>query len=189
MNVQSVPFDRFQVAAAVDRLIYGDEAIFDPDDARMVLAQLPRKASPWFQFGIAGKMSGGSRKGFAAGIGDVKIKDDRDRQFEYHSANDAYSRAGQWKLMWIGKRGSQYVEIEQVMADVTDEGRGAMICYTSDGEPTRMEIRVNRSFRLFWSPVVVVVPGWKPWKVPAAPGYSLTQRSDEDGVATKESQG
>ncbi|HVY14581.1 MAG TPA: hypothetical protein VHB27_05100 [Rhodopila sp.] len=170
----SVPFDRFQVAAAVDRLIYGDETTFDPEDARTVLAQLPRKSSPWIQFGIAGKRSGGSHKGYAAGVGDVKIEDERNRQFEYHSANDAYSRAGQWKLMWIGKRGSQYVEIEQVMSDVTDEGRGAMICYTADGEPVRMEIRVNRSFRLFWSPIVVVVPGWKPWKTPAAPRRAET---------------
>jgi hypothetical protein len=44
-----------------------------------------------------------------------------------------------------------------------------MICYNAHGEPVRMEIRVNRSFRLFWSPVVVVMPGWKPWKTPAAP--------------------
>ncbi|HET6610034.1 MAG TPA: hypothetical protein VFG62_25430 [Rhodopila sp.] len=169
MTAPSASFDRFQIAAAVDRLIYGDDDTFDPQDARLVLAQLPRRASPWIQFGIAGKMSGGSRRGFAAGVGDVKIKDERERQFEYHSANDAYSRAGQWKLMWIGKRGGQYVEIEQVMADVTDEGRGAMLCFTPDGEPLRMEIRINRSFRLFWSPIVVVVPGWKPWKTPAPP--------------------
>ena len=162
-----LPFDRFQVAAAVDRLIYGDDATFDPDDARLVLAQLPRGHSPWLQFGVAGKMSGGSRKGFAAGVGDVRIKD-RERQFEYHSANDAYSRAGQWKLMWIGRRGRQYVEIEQVMADVTDEGRGAMVCYDASGKPLRMDIRVNRSFRLFWTPMLVVIPGWKPWKVPVA---------------------
>lgn len=169
MIAPAAPFDRFQVAAAVDRLIYGDESTFDPADARILLAQLPRKASPWIQFGIAGKRSGGSHKGYAAGVGDVKIDDKGNRQFEYNSANDAYSRAGQWKLMWIGKRNSQFVEIEQVMADVTDEGRGAMICYTGSGEPVRMEIRVNRSFRLFWSPVIVVVPGWKPWKTPASP--------------------
>ncbi len=163
-----LPFDRFQVAAAVDRLIYADEATFDPDDARLVLAQLPRVSSPWFQFGIAGKFSGGSRKGFAAGVGDVRIKD-KERQFEYSSANDAYSRAGQWKLMWIGRRGRQFVEIEQVMADVTDEGRGAMICYDALGGPLRMDIRVNRSFSLFWTPMLIVIPGWKPWKVPRSP--------------------
>jgi len=58
------------------------------------------------------------------------------------------------------------VEIEQVMADVTDEGRGAQIRYDRDGAPLAMDIRVNRSFRLFWSPVVIVIPGWRPWKTP-----------------------
>ena len=47
------------------------------------------------------------------------------------------------------------------------EGRGALICYESDGTPVRMDIRFNRSFRLFWSPVILVIPGWKPWKTPA----------------------
>ena len=71
--------------------------------------------------------------------------------------------------MWIGKRTRQYVEIEQVMADATDEGKGALICYEPDGTPIRMDIRFNRSFSLFWSPVIVVIPGWKPWKTPVQP--------------------
>jgi hypothetical protein len=121
-------------------------------------------------------MSGGSRKGFAAGVGDVRIKD-KERQFEYSSASDAYSRAGQWKLMWIGRRGRQFVEIEQVMADVTDEGRGAMICYDASGDPFRMDIRVNRSFRLFWTPMLVVIPGWRPWKVPGSQSNLMTMPS------------
>jgi hypothetical protein len=159
--------DRFLIAATVDRLIYDSEVSFSSDDARVLLDELPRKPSPWLQLGIAGKMSGGSSRGFAAGVGDVAIKDDKDRQFQYNSANALYTRAGQWKLMWIGKRNRQYVEIEQVMADATDEGRGALICYEADGTPVRMDIRYNRSFRLFWSPVIVVIPGWKPWKTPA----------------------
>jgi hypothetical protein len=162
--------DRFVIAAAVDRLIYGDDATFDPDDARVLLDSLPRKPSPWIQLGVAGKRSGGgSTKGFAAGVGDVSIKDNKDRQFQYNSAGDAYTRAGQWKLMWIGKRTRQYVEIEQVMADATDEGRGALIVYDINGTPVRMDIRFNRSFRLFWSPVVLMFPGWQSWKTPATP--------------------
>jgi hypothetical protein len=160
--------DRFVIAATVDRLIYGDEATFDPDDARLLLDVLPRRRSPWIQLGVAGKMSGGSSRGFAAGVGDVEVKDGKDRQFQYSTGGDAYTRAGQWKLMWIGKRTRQFVEIEQVMADATDEGRGALICYETDGTPLRMDIRFNRSFRLFWSPVVIMFPGWKPWKTPAA---------------------
>jgi hypothetical protein len=111
-------------------------------------------------------MSGGSSRGFAAGVGDVEIKDDKDRKFQYSTGADAYTRAGQWKLMWIGKRTRQYVEIEQVMADATDDGRGALICYETDGTPIRMDIRVNHAFRLFWSPVVIMFPGWKAWKTP-----------------------
>src|SRR5271165_3533698 len=129
--------DRFVVAAAVDRLIYGDDTTFSVADAQLLLDALPRKRSPWIQLGVAGKMSGGSSRGFAAGVGDVEIKEDRDRQFEYTTGSDAYTRAGQWKLMWIGKRTRQYVEIEQVMADATEEGRGALICYEAAGTPVR----------------------------------------------------
>jgi hypothetical protein len=141
MPESSAP-DRFVIAATVDRLIYGNDATFRSDDARLLLDSLPHKPSPWIQLGVAGKMSGGSSRGFA------------------------YTRAGQWKLMWIGKRARQYVEIEQVMADATDEGRGALVCYEADGTPIRMDIRFNRSFRLFWSPVVIMFPGWKAWKTP-----------------------
>ncbi len=159
--------DRFLIAAIVDRLIYADDATFSVDDARQLLDALPRQRSPWIQLGIAGKMSGGSSRGFAAGVGDVEIKSDKDRQFQYNSADGAYTRAGQWKLMLVSKRSRQFVEIEQVMADATDEGRGALICYEADGTPIRMDIRFNRSYRLFWSPVVFVIPGWKPWKTPS----------------------
>jgi hypothetical protein len=158
--------DRFLIAAVVDRLIYGDEETFSAEDARTLLDALPRKRAPWIQFGVAAKMSGGSSRGFAAGVGDLQVKDEKDRQFEYSSASDAFTRAGQWKLLVVAKRGRHYVEIEQVMADATDEGRGALIAYDVDGTPLGMDIRINRSFRLFWSPVVVVIPGWKHWKKP-----------------------
>jgi hypothetical protein len=69
--------------------------------------------------------------------------------------------------MWLGRRNGQFVEIEQVMADVTDEGRGALVRYDRHGTPLAMDIRINHAFRLFWSPVVVVFPGWRPWKTPA----------------------
>jgi hypothetical protein len=159
--------DRFLIAATVDRLIYGDDTTFSAADALVLLDALPRKKSPWIQVGVAGKMSGGgSSRGFAAGVGDVAIKDEKARQFQYATGGDAYTRAGQWKLMWIPKRTRQYIEIEQVMSDATDEGRGALLSYQTDGAPIRMDIRFNRSFRLFWSPVVIMFPGWKPWKTP-----------------------
>lgn len=160
--------DRFLIAATVDRLIYGDDTTFSAEDARLLLDALPRKRTPWLQLGIVGKMSGGSTRGFAAGVGDMQIKNDKDRQFQYHTASSAYTRAGQWKLLLIDKRSRRFVEIEQVMSDATDEGRGALIIYGSDGTPMRMDIRFNRSFRVLWSPVVIVLPTWRPWKTPAA---------------------
>ena len=53
------------------------------------------------------------------------------------------------------------------MSDVTDEGRGARVIYDLSGRPLAMDIRVNRSFSLFWTPVVIVIPAWRPWKTPA----------------------
>lgn len=163
-NDQPPPVDRFVLAATADRLIYGSETTFSSDDARTILAALPRRQSPWFEFGLRGKMSGGKSSGYAAGVGNVSIKDDKDRQFEYSTANDRYTRAGQWKLAWGSAKAVQYVEIEQVMSDVTDEGRAARILYDMDGTPRQMDIRVNRSFGLGF--VVFVIPGWRPWKQP-----------------------
>jgi hypothetical protein len=161
------PVDRFLIAAAVDRLIYDSDIVFPPQDARILLEVLPRRPTPWIEFGISGKMSGTSNRGYAAGMGDVDVKDDKERQFEFSTAKDAYTRAGQWKLLWHANRDRQYIDIEQVMADATDEGRGAQIVYEGDGKPLSMNIRVNRSFRLFWTPVVIIIPGWRPWKTPA----------------------
>jgi hypothetical protein len=131
-----------------------------------LLDALPHRRTPLLALGVSGKISGGSQRGYAAGIGSVKVKDDKDRQFEYSSSPDAYTRAGQWKLIWYRKRSRQFINVQQVMADVTDEGRGARICYSIRGEPLSMDIRINRSFSLFWSPIVIVLPGWRPWKMP-----------------------
>ncbi|GEM_PF-6596289 len=102
------PIDRFLIAATVDRLIYGNDSTFPVDDARVLLDAMPRRPSPWFEFGLSGKMSGGSQRGFAAGVGSVNVKDDKDRQFEYSTSSDAYTRAGQWKLLWYRKKTRQF---------------------------------------------------------------------------------
>jgi hypothetical protein len=52
---------------------------------------LPRKPSPWIQLGIAGKRSGGSSRGYAAGVGDVRIKKDL-RSEDTVSSNNESSR-------------------------------------------------------------------------------------------------
>jgi hypothetical protein len=150
--------DRFLLAAVTDRLIYGSETVFDPGDARILFDALPhRKTSSW-HFGISGKLPGGTTEGYAAGV------DEKERTFEYATGKDDWSRAGQWKLMWFPKRGMQFVEIQQVMSDPGDEGRGARIQFTSDGAPVSMDIQYARTFGLLT--ISLVFPMWRPWKVP-----------------------
>jgi hypothetical protein len=163
-----MPIDRFTIAAAVDRTIYGSETVFDPADASALLKALPHRKTAGWQFGIAGRLPGGSASGYAAGIGDTKIEDGKDRTFEYRTGADDWCRAGQWKPMWVGKRGMQYVEIGQVMADFDEEGHGARIRYTRDGTPVAMDIRVVRDFSVL--NLTLAFPGWREWKLPAEPG-------------------
>src|SRR4051794_2042585 len=73
------PLDRFVVAATVDRLIYDSDTTFEPEDARVLLDVLPHRRTPWIELGVAGKMSGGSTRGFAAGVGNVDLKNHKDR--------------------------------------------------------------------------------------------------------------
>ena len=159
------PIDRFLIAAVTDRLIYDSETAFDPDDARQLLAAMPRRRPRRFGFGIAGTRAGGSTRGFAAGIGSTEVEDDKRRSFEYHTDADDWVRAGQWKLMWSRDRAGMFIEIEQVMADPFDDGRGARVRYGFDGTPVGMEIQTPRVLRLFM--IAIEIAGWKPWKTPA----------------------
>lgn len=162
----TAPIDRLVVAAIVDRLIYGSDETFSADDARQLLEALPRGRVPWLEFGAKGQVSGGSARGFAAGVGDVRVEDENKRQFDLSTAAGAYVRAGQWKLLRDDRRSGSNVEIEQVMADAADEGRGARIRYRPDGTPTGMDIRVVRSIKLLFSWLILQLPGWRPWKMP-----------------------
>ncbi|HEY1930455.1 MAG TPA: hypothetical protein VGG99_00440 [Acetobacteraceae bacterium] len=161
------PIDRLLIAAVVDRLIYGSDTTFDAEDARLLLDALPRKRVPWIELGAKGQVPGGSAQGFAAGVGNVRVDDDRKRKFDVSTASDAYVRAGQWKLLCIPRRRGALVEIEQVMADPLDEGRGARLRYSPLGVPVGMDIRFVRSFRLLFSWLIVQMPAWRPWKTPA----------------------
>ena len=167
MTAETHIVDRLLITATVDRLLYGDPDSFSPDDARTLLDALPRKRVPWIEIGAKGQVSGGSAKGFAAGVGDVTVKDDRKRNFEVSTSRDAYTRAGQWKLLRYDRPRGTHVEIEQVMADPLDEGRGARLRYRADGTPVGMDIRVVRNVRLLFSLLILQLPGWRPWKQPA----------------------
>jgi hypothetical protein len=167
MNTDTVRVDRLLITAVVDRLIYGNPENFSADDARTLLDALPKRRVPWIEIGAKGKVSGGSVRGFAAGVGDVKVEDKHKRCFEVSTSSDAYTRAGQWKLLRYDRRGGTNVEIEQVMADPMDEGRGARLHYRADGTPVGMDIRVVRNVRLLFSIFILQLPGWRPWKRPA----------------------
>jgi hypothetical protein len=167
MNAPSTPVDRLLITAVVDRLIFGDPDTFDAEDARTLLDALPRKRVPWIEVGAKGQVPGSSAQGFAAGVGNVKVEDKQARKFDVSTSSDAYTRAGQWKLLRYDRRRGTHVEIEQVMADPMDEGRGARLVYRHDGTPVRMDIRVVRNFRLLFSMLILQLPGWRPWKRPA----------------------
>lgn len=166
MSADTAQVDRLLITAIVDRLIYGDPDSFSADDARSLLAALPRRHVPWVEVGAKGKVSGGSASGFAAGVGNVKVQDDRARKFDVSTSSDAYTRAGQWKLLRYDRRLGTNVEIEQVMADPLDEGRGARLRYRADGTPVGMDIRVVRNVRLLFSWFILQLPGWRTWKQP-----------------------
>jgi hypothetical protein len=167
MKMATQPVDRLLITAVVDRLVYDDPETFSAEDARTLLAALPRKRVPWIEIGAKGKVSGGSARGFAAGVGNVKVEDPEARKFEVSTSSDAYTRAGQWKLLRYDRRAGTDVEIEQVMADPTDEGRGARLRYGPGGAPLSMDIRTVRNVRLLFTWFILQIPGWQPWKRPA----------------------
>ena len=166
MPKETIPIDRLLIAATVDRLIYASDTTFLAEDARLLLSALPAKRVPWIEVGAKGRMSGGSARGFAAGVGNVRIDDDRKRRFDVSSAADAYVRAGQWKLLCLHRRRGALVEIEQVMADPIDEGRGARLRFSPAGAPVGMDLRTVRSIKLLFSVLIMQVPTWRPWKIP-----------------------
>ena len=166
MDTAAQPVDRLLITAVVDRLIYDDAETFSAEDARTLLAALPRKRVPWIEIGAKGKVSGGSARGFAAGVGNVKVEDPEARKFDVSTSSDAYTRAGQWKLLRYDRRTGTHVEIEQVMADPTDEGRGARLRYGTGGIPLGMDIRTVRNVRLLFTWFILQIPGWQPWKRP-----------------------
>ena len=126
-------FDRFVIAAAVDRLIYGSDTTFNIADARLLLD--PCRASRHLGCRLAwlGKCPAGPAAALPRALVTSRSRTKRTGSFSIRRY--AYTRAGQWKLMWIGKRTRQFVEIEQVMAEATDDGRGALICYEADAGP------------------------------------------------------
>src|SRR5690242_10400100 len=120
--------DRLTLSALADRLIYGDDRTFSADDARALwqaLSGSPKVSifAGFFRFRVQGTTPGFSRVGYSPGVGHTSLRDQQ--KFDYDNRGRAVVRAGQWKL----HRERRSVEIEQVMADDSDEGRIARIEY------------------------------------------------------------
>jgi hypothetical protein len=159
--------DKFQLAAVTDRLIYGSETTFSPDDAReldRLLPHLPR----WqrlldfipVQLKAGVQSSGQSRKGFAAGVGSVTLREGGE-SFEFDSHGRRVIRAGQWKLSRVGTD----IHIEQVMADESDDARSARLEF-SGGEPVALLLLAQRMLEI--GPFCVGYGTFKAWKAPVA---------------------
>jgi len=151
--------DRIQLAAVVDRLIFGHDTTFDAEDARELNRLLPDNVRTGFfgrflRVGVKASMSGNTQ-GYAAGVGNVRIADDK--SFEFDSRGRHILRAGQWKLCRCGRD----IEIEQVMDAVGE--KGALVRYRR-GEPTEMLRPV------FWRLGFIQIGVLAPWKRPRADG-------------------
>jgi hypothetical protein len=145
--------DRFQLAAVVDRLIYGDDTTFDPEDSRLLDRLLPNDVRAGFlarflRVAVKGSISGNTQ-GYAPGVGNVRITDDR--SFEFDSRGRRILRAGQWKLCRSGRD----IEIEHVL-DIKGE-KGAVVCFRQH-EPTEMLRPV------FWRLGFIQIGVYAPWK-------------------------
>jgi hypothetical protein len=141
-----VASDRFVLSALADRLVFGDTETFSRDDARE-LARLMPAATRWGflsrlrpDVAIRANIPGQSTVASAAGVGTGRF-DSGDREISFDSRGRRVVRAGQWKLLREGRT----IEIEQVMADDSDDGRTARIVFRS-GEPIRMCLLQTREF-------------------------------------------
>jgi hypothetical protein len=160
--------DRLLLSALADRLIFGDPDRFNADDA-LELARLMPDARRWHsfltdylpRFSSTVKLPGRSSAGFAAGVGQVSIKD-AGRSFDYDSRGRRIVRAGQWKL----HRKGDMIQIEQVMSDDSDEGRTAML-ELNLGAPMRMRLYILVQATISIGPLHIGVGRFRPWKVPA----------------------
>lgn len=154
------------LAAIIDRLIYGDSKTFRVEDAADLLriAQLPRSRG-LLDFRLFAARGSGRSQGFAAGVGNVEVKDDK-APIEIDSKAARTLRVGQWKVRDVSpvNRRIRHIEIEQMMAagDPEDE-LSARVVYR-DGVPLVMELSSPWIFRLF--NVALGLERYVPWKRP-----------------------
>jgi hypothetical protein len=156
--------ERFLLSAIADRLVFGDAKTFSRDDARELARLMPVTAGSGFlsrirpELVVQSSLPGRSTSAFAAGVGSTRLDGD-EVKLDFDSRRRRVVRAGQWKLFRKGRT----IEIEQVMADDSDDGRTARLDF-SRGEPVRMCLLKTVEFGI--GPLVFATGWFQPWKEP-----------------------
>ncbi|SMH60699.1 hypothetical protein [Azospirillum agricola] len=156
--------DRLVVAAALDRIFYDDPDHFAPEDAVTVRRLIPQGGSGWLRLGFRAETRGPSMKGEAAGVGDVRL-DDEKTVVEGNVGESTAYRCGQYKITNHGGD----LEIWQVMSDeFAQEPKGARLEFGAGGEPEQLTFFQPRDIELripFTSFAIGVrLGGWQFWK-------------------------
>ncbi len=160
---------RMQAAALADRLVFGSDTTFDPQDAAALLGLMPgvnRWASllPEIRFRATVPRLGAS--GVAAGVGSVRTEGER-MTLDLDSHGRRCLRAGQWRIYRVDhlRPGRAWISLEQVMSGQEHEEHKAALIRYRRGEPWRMDLYMPRRLRLPFLSLTVSLP--VPWKTRA----------------------
>ncbi len=169
--------DRLAIAAALDRILYGDPDQFLAEDAATVRQRIPPSGSGWLRLGFRAESQGPSMKGEAAGVGDVRMEGDK-KIVEGNVGEAAAWRCGQYKITNHGGD----LEIWQVMSDeFAEDPKGARLEFDATGQPEQLTFFQPRDLELripFTSFAIGLrLGGWQFWKRVAP----ITRRPLGDG--------
>ena len=152
------PAARMEVAAVIDRMIFGSEAAIQLEDATRLFELV--KALPDSNDGISLSVRGGgsSARGYAAGFGEVELREDS-HDHKIIDLSGPVLRAGQWKLRrtresWLEsvlrlKRRAHFIEITQVIGG-HEGGLESTVVLEFDalGSPAGSWIHAHSSIRI-----------------------------------------
>ncbi len=173
--------DRMRLAAIADRFAYEGETV-SAEDAAWLWQVVPRSRSG-VSVAIGRNKSSGTTQGFAAGVGNVTVKDDkRNHEITEYGGKDRI-RAGQWKISRLpypgdggfsirlgfgraARRPDEVIIFEQMMGTIADSKEMRMR-YRHDGQPVCLQFKSDKRITLpfpFRFEVVMSVPRWIDWK-------------------------